>query len=97
MPLSQLEQYVASQGYQLNRRRNLEVDFSKYEKLGIVPHKRTPKTRLYCTVTKQPLNKLEEEVENHIQGRRYVNRNAQRKIAYGRRVGKRLRTAWKYS
>ncbi len=46
-----------------------EHDFSKYEPY-IVPHKHDPK-KLYCTLTKQNLNKIPEEVSKHYEGKRF--------------------------
>lgn len=37
----------------------------------IVPHKSNPH-KLYCTITKQELNKIPKEVEKHIQGKRFL-------------------------
>lgn len=46
-------------------------DFSKYEP-NIVPNKRNPH-KLYCTVTKQYLNKIPKEIEQHIKGKHYLH------------------------
>lgn len=44
-------------------------DYSKYEPY-IVSHKSDDK-KLFCLLTKQPLNKIPKEVENHFNGKRF--------------------------
>ena len=44
-------------------------DYSKYEPF-IVPHKSNPK-RLYCNVTSTTLNRIPEQIERHVQGKRF--------------------------
>jgi hypothetical protein len=45
------------------------LDYSQYQPY-IVPHKSNP-YKLYCTITKQELNKIPKEVENHFTGKRF--------------------------
>lgn len=52
--------------------RRYKADFSKYEPL-IVPHKTNPKL-LYCTLTQMELNRIPQEVERHVNGKRFLNR-----------------------
>lgn len=47
-----------------------QSDFSKYEP-NIIPHKSNPKA-LYCTITSQTLNKIPQEVEKHVCGKKYL-------------------------
>jgi hypothetical protein len=44
-------------------------DYTQYQP-DIMPHKTDPH-KLFCTVTKQELNKIPEEVEKHINGKRF--------------------------
>nr|CCA27212.1 conserved hypothetical protein [Albugo laibachii Nc14] len=44
-------------------------DFSKYRPY-IIPHRRKPKC-LYCNVTQTTLNRIPEQVEKHVSGKRY--------------------------
>ncbi|CCI41606.1 unnamed protein product [Albugo candida] len=44
-------------------------DFSKYRP-HIIPHRRKPKC-LYCNVTQTTLNRIPEQVEKHVNGKRY--------------------------
>ncbi len=50
-------------------------DFSKYLPY-IVAHKSDP-TKLYCNVTKQELNKIPDQVEKHIAGKRFQRYKSQ--------------------
>lgn len=51
------------------------ADFTEYEPF-VVPHKTNPKL-LYCTLTGTELNRIPEQVESHISGKRFRNRQAE--------------------
>lgn len=51
------------------------ADLSKYEPL-IVAHKTNPKL-LFCTLTRKELNRIPEQVEAHVNGKRFHNRKAE--------------------
>jgi hypothetical protein len=44
-------------------------DYSQYQP-HVVPHK-SNQYKLYCTITKQDLNKIPKEVEKHVKGKRF--------------------------
>jgi hypothetical protein len=50
-------------------------DFKRYEPY-IVAHKKEPKL-LYCTLTKKKLNKIPEEIEAHVKGKRFTRLKAE--------------------
>jgi hypothetical protein len=60
--------YVSGKSYK-HARDWYSTDFSKYAP-WIVPHKSDAR-RLYCTLTRQPLNRIPEEVAAHVAGRRF--------------------------
>lgn len=45
-------------------------DYSEYLP-WIIPHKRDVK-KLYCTLTKTALNKIPQEIEKHVKGRKFM-------------------------
>ncbi len=71
MPLNivAIEEYLNS-----NKLRKIlewySYDYSRFEPL-IIPHKSSNK-HLYCVLTKMKLNKVPEELENHIKGKKYL-------------------------
>ncbi len=69
-----LEQYTKSKGYikakTKGRNLDLKFDYSKYEP-HITQHKKM-QNALFCNLTGACLNKIPEEVEKHIAGRRYL-------------------------
>jgi hypothetical protein len=64
-----VQQYLNSKKY-AKAREWYSKDFSKYEP-WIVENKVDPK-KLYCTLTNLSLNKIPEEVEKHVTGKRFL-------------------------
>jgi len=63
-----LSSYVNGKKYRMAKSCYAQ-DFTEYEP-HIVPSKKHPK-RLYCKLTKKELNKIPEEVEKHVNGKKY--------------------------
>lgn len=78
-----VRQFVAGKAY-AHARAWYAADFGRYEPF-IVPHKRDAK-KLWCRLTGHELNRIPEEVEAHVAGRRYRLRlaEAQARKAKGR-------------
>jgi hypothetical protein len=68
MRIDVLAKYIEGKKYK-HMRDWYAQDFTKYEPY-IVSHRTNPKL-LYCNVTKMELNKIPEEIEVHVNGRRY--------------------------
>jgi hypothetical protein len=65
--LDKLKTHVATSRF-TTAKKSSQVDLSQYQ--HIVPHKRSAH-RCYCLLTRRELNKNREEIEKHINGRRY--------------------------
>lgn len=64
----EITRYLASKKYK-KAKEWYGYDFSKYEPF-IVPHK-SNKKRLFCNVTSMYLNKIPEQVERHVNGKKF--------------------------
>lgn len=69
-----VQQHLRSKRFQ-RARDWYSADFTKYEP-RIVPHRRDKK-KLFCTVTRQMLNRIPAEVERHVAGKRYTRQLAE--------------------
>ena len=65
--LKMIEAYLGGKKYKMMKE-NYSQSFDQYD--HIVPHKTHPK-RLFCTLCAFPLNRIPQEVEEHITGRRH--------------------------
>lgn len=72
--LEVVQQHLRSKRF-LRARDWYSADFTKYEP-RIVPHRRDKK-KLFCTVTRQTLNRIPTEVERHVNGKRYTRQLAE--------------------
>lgn len=63
-----VQQYLSSKKF-MKARDWYSKDFSKFQP-HVVQDKHDP-LRLYCRLTKQSLNKIPEEIEKHVQGKRF--------------------------
>lgn len=72
--LDALQQFIAGRAYQ-HARAWYAADFAKYEPY-IIAHKKDSK-KLFCRLTRKQLNRIPEEVEAHVTGRRYNLRKAE--------------------
>jgi len=66
--IEHLEKHLRGNKYKLTLAYN--ADFTKYEQYFIIPHTKHPK-KLYCTLTGMALNKIPEELDKHVEGRRF--------------------------
>lgn len=69
----QIEAHLSSRKYRLARGKLPDDTLKSYEEKFIVPSKGGGygKGVLYCTLTKTHLNAVKEEIDDHINGRRY--------------------------
>lgn len=65
--LKTIEVYLGGKKYKMMKE-NYSRDFKQYP--HIIPHKTHPK-RLYCTLCSFPLNRIPQQVEDHLSGRRH--------------------------
>jgi len=87
----EVEKYLASKRLFKAKNKWYGDDWPEQYLPDIIQHKKNPK-QLYCLITKQTLNKIPDEVNKHVNGKRFVaakNRVEEEKAAKAERIARR--------